>query len=349
MARHWLGEILRVGRLPLQAMALAGATRAFTDNPLLGSERLNRHGLHAGRVALAQRGAAARRWFLAGGASAEDRATFARDGILVKRDWLPPERFARLQAELLGLRAPAREHVQGDALNRLIALPPEVTRPLPETRAVLASREWRGLLAYVAASRQPPLTFLQSIFAQHRQAPPDPQVALHSDTFFPTMKAWLYLDDVGEAQGPFQYVAGSHRATPARQAWEKARSLAWREADAMSQRGSLRVGLEELAGLGLGQPVRHAVPANTLVVADTHGFHARSQGQPGTVRIALWAQAESTPFLPVPLPSVRSLLGGREAVLAWAVTDWLAVRGLAHRHWLDRGLLRAGDPPLAEG
>ena len=236
MAKHALGEILRFGRLPMQALAVAGAARAFSDNPVLGSDWLNRRGLHAGRVALAQRGAAARRWFLAGGATAEDRATFARDGILVKRDFLPPAGFARLRAELLELRAPAREHAQGDALNRLMALPPAVTAPLAETRALLASREWRGLLAYVAASRMPPLTFLQSIFAQHREAAPDPQVVLHSDTFFPMMKAWLYLDDVGEAEGPFQYVAGSHRATPARLAWEQARSLAWREADALSRR-----------------------------------------------------------------------------------------------------------------
>ncbi len=295
------------------------------------------------------RSGARRRWLLPGGASAEDRATFVRDGIGVKRDWLPPERFARLRATLLGLRAPAREHVQGDVLNRLIALPPEVPVPLPETRAVLASGEWRGLLAYVAASRMPPLTFVQSIFAQHRQAEPDPQVMLHSDTFFPMRKAWLYLDDVGEADGPFQYVADSHRATPARLAWEKARSVAWREADPMSRRGSLPVRPGEQAALGLGQPMRHVVPANTLVVANTHGFHARTQGQAGTARIALWAQAESTPFLPMPLPSLRSLLGGREAVLAWAVQDWLAARGLAHRYWVDRGLLRAGNPPGAAG
>ncbi len=347
MMMHWLREGLRLARLPGQALALAGSARAFCDNPLLGSDRLNRLGLHARRVALAQGAAAARRRWLAGGVSAADRATFDRDGIVVKRDFLPPERFARLRAELLGLRAPAREHAQGDVLNRLLALPPAVLGGLPETRAVLASGAWRGLLAYVAASRMPPLVFVQSIFAQHREAPPDPQVVLHSDTFFPMVKAWLYLDDVGEGEGPFQYVAGSHRASPARLAWEQARSLDWRGADAMSRRGSLRVRPEELAGLGLGPAVQHVVPANTLVVADTYGFHARTQGAAGTVRIALWGQAHSTPFAPVPLPSPRRLLGGREAVLAWALQDWLAARGLAHRHWVDRGVRGAGDPPGA--
>jgi hypothetical protein len=35
------------------------------------------------------------------------------------------------------------------------------------------------------------------------------------------MKAWLFLDDVALEDGPFADVAGSHRLTPARLAWEE--------------------------------------------------------------------------------------------------------------------------------
>src|SRR3546814_11353522 len=56
-------------------------------------------------------------------------------------------------------------------------------------------------------------------------APDDSQTALHSDTYHPTMKAWFFLHDVANDEGPFQYVPGSHRLTPQRIAWEKRKSL----------------------------------------------------------------------------------------------------------------------------
>ena len=55
------------------------------------------------------------------------------------------------------------------------------------------------------------------------------------------MKAWLFLQDVGPADGPFSYVPGSHRLTPERLAWERKRSLTvGRERDYLSARGSFR-------------------------------------------------------------------------------------------------------------
>lgn len=48
----------------------------------------------------------------------------------------------------------------------------------------------------------------------------DPQYTLHSDTFFPTIKCWLYLEDVTAENGPFQYCPGSHKLTWRRIVWE---------------------------------------------------------------------------------------------------------------------------------
>ena len=60
---------------------------------------------------------------------------------------------------------------------------------------------------------------------------PDPQLELHSDTFHPSLKAWLFLTDVPEDGRPLTYVAGSHRLTPDRLAWEKRRTVEIDEAD----------------------------------------------------------------------------------------------------------------------
>jgi hypothetical protein len=91
------------------------------------------------------------------------------------------------------------------------------------------------------------------------------------------------------------------------------------------------------------------VPANTLVIADTHGFHAQAPSARPSLRVALWAPGRGSPFLPLPLPSPRALLGGWEVEMAWAVTDALAARGWAHRHWRPAGAVRAGDPPVSLG
>ena len=85
----------------------------------------------------------------------------------------------------------------------------------------------------------------------------DPQCDLHSDTFHPSVKAWLFLTDVPEDEGPFTYVPGSHRLTPQRLAWEHRRSLAMaEERNRLSRRGSLRIWDGELAAIGLPPPRR---------------------------------------------------------------------------------------------
>ena len=50
-------------------------------------------------------------------------------------------------------------------------------------------------------------------------------MTLHADTFHPTAKFWLFLDDVGIEDGPFAYVPGSHKLTPERLAWEHEQAL----------------------------------------------------------------------------------------------------------------------------
>ena len=76
--------------------------------------------------------------------------------------------------------------------------------------------------------------------------------------------------------GPFTYVPGSHRLTARRLRWEYARSLVARNlSDGHSEDGSFRATEEDIVTLGSSDPVRFAVPANTLVVADTSGIHWR--------------------------------------------------------------------------
>ena len=339
-------SLLRWWRAPLWLFALATGAKSFADNPILGSERLNRRGLHATRVRLAHRVAESRRRRLAGPVPAEWREAFDRDGYIAVRDFLPPETFARLRDALLTRQFDAREHQQGDAITRRVPIGPELLRTVPELRDTLDARSWRSLLAYVASTRSEPLYYIQTIVSGHATGGPDPQLELHADTFHPSLKAWLFLTDVTDDQGPLTYVPGSHRLTPARLAWEKARSIAIAESDRLSQRGSLRVRPDELPGLGLPQPTRLAVPANTLVVIDTCGFHARGSCDRPTVRAEIWAYARRTPFVPWTGFDILSWkpIALRRATWLPAILDKLDRFGIKKQHWHPAGPKRPIDP-----
>lgn len=332
-------------RAPIWAVQLATGAKSFVDNPILGSPVLNRLGLHAARVRLAHRLAWWRRKRLARNLPPADRIAFDRDGYVCIADFLPAEEFARLQHFLLNVEGTAREHRQGDTVTRRVPIDDQLVRQSPELGRMLGAMRWKALMKYVASTGGEPLYYLQTIVTGH-DGPPDPQVQLHADAFHPSMKAWLFLTDVAENEAPLTYVAGSHRLTPARVAWEKSRSeTVAAVGDRLSQRGSFRIAIEQLSELGLPAPTKFAVRANTLVVADTFGFHARGTADRPTVRVELWAYRRRTPFLPWAGLDVLSLpgLALRRAQWAYRAMDWLGARGLRQQHWTLSGTKRALD------
>ncbi|GGE88961.1 phytanoyl-CoA dioxygenase family protein [Sphingomonas prati] len=330
---------------PWWAIQLFTGAKSFGDNPLIGSPALNARGLHVLRIRAAAAMATRRRKRLAHLLSAEDRAAFDRDGFVLKRDFLPPALFAQLRDQALGFAGPTREMVQGDTITRRIALDPEALAAIPAARALLADPVWRGLLRYVGSADAEPVTYIQTILAQVNDAEPDPQTNLHADTFHATVKAWLFLTDVAEDEGPFAYVPGSHRDTPARLAWEKAMSQRVTSGgDRLSSRGSFRIKADELPALGLPPVQLFAVPANTLVVADTHGFHARGPSLRPSIRVEIWAYGRRNPYLPWTGLDLlgRPGIAERRVPLMWAARDRL--KKIIGQPWRDVGRKRPADP-----
>ena len=336
--------------LPWWIAQLPTGAKAFSDNPIIGSPLLNRWGLHVARVRLAGMMAGGRRKRLAHLVSAEDRTAFDRDGFVLTRDFLPAAMFADLKRQVLAHVAPAREMVQGDTITRRIALDPAALAAMPAVAALVGSARWRGLMRYVGSFDSEPIGYIQTILSHVSDAAPDPQTALHADTFHATVKAWLFLTDVAADEGPLVYVPGSHRMTPQRLAWEHDRSVRARaDLDRLSARGSLRITPEELPALDLPEPQAFAVPANTLVVADTSGFHARGASVRPSVRIEIWTYGRRNPFLPWTGLDPFSLPGiaERRAPLAWSIRDRL--RGLLGQPWSDAGLKTAAAPAHPDG
>jgi Phytanoyl-CoA dioxygenase (PhyH) len=325
-------------------------TKSFESNRLIGSRWLNEWGLHAIRVAVAHRLAGARRRRLARLISAADRLAFDRDGFVLRRNFLPHCEFAPLVAEIKAYTGPLREIAEGDTIVRKVALSRNIVARLPALGAVLRSREWRGLVRYAGSRNAEPVVWVQSILRHACSGPPDPQTLLHADTFHPTVKAWLFLTDIPEYAGPFIYVPGSHRLTVQRLAWERRMSLsASRSANPETRQGSFRIDPAELIELGLPQPRAFAVPANTLVVADTFGFHARGPSARPSLRVEIWAYGRRSPFLPWTglLPWTTAALG-RRSMLAWRCGDLLEWAGLKKHRWRARIGISAFDSPLTE-
>jgi hypothetical protein len=337
--------LIRWWRAPLWLLALATGAKSFIDNPILGSERLNRGGLHVARLTLAHRIAWWRRRRFAKAVPAGWREQFDRNGFVEIRDFLTADTFSRLQAALLNGEFETRQQQQGDTITRRVAIGPDQLEQAPELATLFESSRWRSLLAYVASTRSRPLYYLQTISVGHAGGPPDPQLDLHADTFHPSLKAWLFLTDVTDDQAPLTYVAGSHRLTAQRLAWEQARSVTIKDSDRLSQRGSFRIGSNELAELGLPRATRFAVPANTLVVIDTCGFHARGSADGPTVRAEIWAYCRRNPFVPwtgFDLLSWRPL-AIRRATWLPHIVDWLDRLGVVKQHWHIAGRRRLID------
>lgn len=333
---------------PFHAAALFTAAKSFRDNPILGHPGLNEAGLHVVRVQAADAVSHWRRRRLARLVDAADAADFERDGYVLKRNFLSDDLFRRLTDGIMALQAPARAMSQGDAVTRRIPLDAYALARLPQLRELLEDPRWLGLIRYAGASALVPVTYVQTIFARVRDGEADPQLHLHSDTFHATVKAWLFLTDVAEDAGPFTYVPGSHRFTSARREWLRRKSItAAQSSDNETREGSFRVEEAELAGLGLPPPKRFGVPANTLIVADTMGFHARGPSVRPSTRVEIWAYGRRNPFLPwlggdpAGLPVVKD----HAVRLFWSTSDVGERLGFGKNPWRAEGLVTPRTPP----
>jgi Phytanoyl-CoA dioxygenase (PhyH). len=330
---------------PFYAAQLLTSAKSFLDNPLIGSARLNRLGLHRMRVRLADAMCRWRRGRLARHVRPEWREAFERDGFVIVEDVVPVDQWPALRSAILAYEGPAREMQQGDAITRRMAIDPDMLAAIPALRALLASKDITALFHYVAGFRTTPLHYIQTIVSHCGGNEPDPQESLHADSFHASMKAWLFLNPVSADQGPFTYVRGSHRFDTARLEWEHARSLRDPDAiDRLSARGSPRVDDADLAAMGLNPPEALALPANTLVVADTGGFHARGRANEPGERVEIWSYSRRNPFLPWLGGDLLSLPGVAERRVGWI---W-KIQDLVGRPWNQVGIRTALTRPAAD-
>lgn len=286
---------------PIWFLALFTPAKSFKDNPIIGARSLNWCGLHIIRVILARAVTHFRWWCLTPYMNKAQRRQFHKDGFIVVPNFLAAPQIKTIRTEITQHNGEARCMTQGNTATQRILLDDDALKDKPTLQTFCSSQPLINPLRYSAATLTKPLLYVQRIRNGFRAAPKDPQKNMHADTFHPTMKAWVFLEDVTEEKGPFTYVRGSHRLTSARLAWEYHRSLtAAQNPDGYSEKGSFRADAGDLKAMGLPQPEGICATAGTLVIANTNGFHGRGNAADGQSRLEIWAYSRPNPFNPLP-------------------------------------------------
>lgn len=299
------------------------AKKSFGDS-WIGHPALNRHGLHAKRMRFAARCAAIRR------AQISDRgdpavADLRREGYAVVENFLPQTEFEILlkEAEAAAVAAEAAtpigtntkpgfgrretfpwgfQRFDGGTLNRFVKIDPHAT---PVCAAFARNERLKHIVRGGVGIRPSPRAMhIYTTVHGDETANPDIQKDLHRDTYFSNLKFWYYLHPAPLEDGPLVYVPRSHKLTAERLDWEQAQALAAierirgrdRRARNEDDKGSFRIAERDLASIGLPPPKPLPVAGNTLVIADTLGFHRRGDSRPGARRLAIYGIKRPWPY-----------------------------------------------------
>ncbi|MEM8650057.1 MAG: phytanoyl-CoA dioxygenase family protein [Pseudomonadota bacterium] len=334
---------------PMWTASIFTGAKSFRDNPVLASPRLNKMGLHRKRMEWAAAQTLARRRGLKHLISSEHQEKLDRDGYVVIRDVLPNEQFEQLRREIENTEFPAYENRQGDTVNRFCSIPTSMLETLPNLRRFIKAPLFRGLIQYASSFEHDPMFNLNTVITEPGSGHNDPNTMLHSDTFYSVGKGWFFLRDVALEDGPFSFVPGSHKPTKARLEWEQEMSIgAAADAVPLNTIGSFRADISDVHAMGYPDPVPLVVPANSLVVADTHGFHARCRSERPSVRLAIYGSLRSNPFVPFTgldpfyLPGLK---GKKADFLNFYRTAEARVMGRRHEQPYV-GLVKPGAPAI---
>lgn len=269
--------------------SLIAFAHLFTDDKTVDNPTLNRAGAQPFRTVLARL-----LYKLRSGSRDPLMAELTGTGLLVIEDFLAPAAFEALEREADDLMV-ATEPTWLVSSGTTKLTRHSLAHVDPERFPNLA--QWRldariATLASGAERRKYPRRWDGGALAERLTvgdySQPDGETELHIDTFFDTHKIWLYLDDVDPSNAPFVYVPGSHLLDRVRLRYEYLESTT-------SNRRSRRVGEDEVRQRGLERRTI-SCRRNTLLVANTFGYHCRSVGEAGAFRRSLHREYRQNPF-----------------------------------------------------
>jgi hypothetical protein len=219
-----------------------------------------------------------------------------RDGILVWPNFLRSDNFQKLEGECLQLkriRGPFPSLKFGPNNNGRIFVKDIDYELVPTIYGLLKDARLHALLE--AAERRSlgelsQIALVECLTQGASELVTDPQTRLHSDIFFSCHKVWFYITDVALKDGPFAFVKGSHRLS-LQHLYNVYKDSCRRSKEDDPSR---RVSPDEVARIEPEAII--TCPRNTLVIANTCGYHRRIQGEAGRERWSIHLDLRADPF-----------------------------------------------------
>lgn len=285
--------------------------KSFKKNPIIGSIILNKLGLHIIRYTVSHVLFFLRKLFLIPLVGKNFRKQFANNGFVVIPNFLDKDSFSALKQSTNDFIGEFYEIKEGPTLTRRVHFNTDSHEIAQSITGICKHKKLLRLIRYASSKNRWPSFHIENIVhGKETESACDPQKVLHSDCFHPTLKAWLFIDDVNEKNGPFNYVKSSNQFSWKRLKWEYKQSIqASTKAEKSNKKrnwdGSFRATLSDLQLMGYQLPTPILVSANTLVIANTHGFHFRGSADESASRMSIWMQCRDNPFVPFFLPSPK--------------------------------------------
>ena len=205
-----------------------------------------------------------------------------RDGYIVLPKFLDRSAFQKVKDEFFNFAGKEcyTPISDGDTRSERYTLSSEHWNRLPAVAHLLS--DTRLVQALEGAERNAIEigdVWFDTIYNGDAQKGADSQKELHSDTFFTTHKIWFFIEPVSVEDGPVCFAPGTNRLSWKRLMFEYKKSIHF---DRFKDY-SFRVEPKDKALLGCEEKPL-TCPENTLVIADTSGFHCRGDAVAGHTR-----------------------------------------------------------------
>ena len=272
---------------------LSAVRDVFSDKKVVESHLLNYAGAQVFRMLLSS-AAFALRGISKTWPETEFTRQLTRRGFIMIPGFLDPDVFDRVKQEFLeatriGRYAPIQD---GDTRLERYTLSPDLWRALPTIARLLADPR---LIHTLEGAERKAIdigdVWFDLVCNGDSKKGQDSQKHLHSDIFFTTHKVWFFLEPVTLEDGPLCFAEGTNRVSLKRLVFEYSKSIRF---DRLSDY-SFRVEPADQAFLGFDERAL-TCPENTLVIANTRGFHRRGDAAAGHTRKQIHFCIRSNPF-----------------------------------------------------
>lgn len=269
------------------------SNKVFSGEKFIHNKLLNIFGLHLIRFLLAHffYNVRTKKFFPT---LTPNQEIIRNDGIVIIKNFLSKEHFEKLKQEFQNIEKFEGNHyvvTDGDSYWKRHQFTPRQWKKIPYTNRMLNDSRIFEIVKAAEARNEisiDDIWFDDITCIENSEI--DSQKELHRDVFYHTHKAWFFLDEVKEENGPLTVLPSSHRLSFKRAFFEYKKSIFHKK----EMDDSFRINEQEKKQWL--QEVKAIVPANSLVVANVSAFHKRGNFKVGAKRTAIFFSFRHNPF-----------------------------------------------------